>query len=250
MKRIARPTMHRTLPVAATTAAALLALAAPAVQAQPARPQLAMMDDMMGGGGMGGMGGGGMGGMGDNDNRRMGGMGGGMSPPASGAMSPPAMRPRMSQPGNADMMGSARRGGSGMQAMPSLSQLPGFPGGSHLYHVGATGFFLDHPQHVTLATDQQATLNKVRERWMLESRGFERRLDEAEQALWTLTAAESPDIAKIEQQVRAIEKLRGDQRIAFIRAVGEAARALTPEQQAVLLGNKPPAAQGTTNSTR
>lgn len=248
MNRIANFAWQRTL----LGAAALLALAAPVAHAQPARPMLAMMDDMMGGGGA--MGGNGMGGMQDNDNRRMGGMGGmggnTMSAPSPGAMSPPPMRPRMSQPGNVDMMGSARRGASGMQAMPSLSQLPGFPGGSHLYHVGATGFFLDHPQHITLATEQQAMLNKVREKWMLESRGFERRLDEAEQALWTLTAAESPDIAKIEQQVRAIERLRGDQRIAFVRAVGEAARALTPDQQAVLLGNKPPPAKGANNATR
>lgn len=219
----------------AVAASTLAALAVPAAQAQSMLTALAMMDDMDNmdnkTGGMGGMGG---------DNQGMGGMGSGsMASPPGRTMSPPPMRARMGRPGNVDMMGAA---GRGMQGMPSVSELPGFPGGSHLYHVGATGFFLDQPQHITLATEQQGALNKVREKWLLDARAFGRRLDEAEQALWTLTAAETPDIAKIEQQVRAIEKMRGDQRIAFIRAVGEAARVLTPEQQAVLLGTKPAAA--------
>ena len=38
-----------------------------------------------------------------------------------------------------------------------------------------------------------------------------------------------------------IEKLRGDQRLAFIRAVGEAAKVLTPEQIKSLVGQSPPA---------
>ena len=56
--------------------------------------------------------------------------------------------------------------------------------------------------------------------------------------MWQLTAADSPDETKIEAKTREIEKLRGDQRLAFIRAVGEAAKVLTPEQQQVLLGTQ------------
>lgn len=233
---------------------------------KPAAPQpmvVAMMDDMgrpmnnMGAGsaggnagaagnpsGMGGMGpgqGGGTGGMGMG--MGMGGMGmdmgGGMAP--GGAMQPPQMRPPMNRGRGMDMMGSMRGGAQmpGMASMPPLSNLPGFPGASHLYHVGATGFFLDHPQHIQLSGEQQAALNRIKERSTLDQRTAERRIEEAEQELWTLTAAESPEIAKIEDKVRSIERLRGDQRLAFIRSVGEAARVLTPEQRAVLLGVKP-----------
>jgi Spy/CpxP family protein refolding chaperone len=61
--------------------------------------------------------------------------------------------------------------------------------------------------------------------------------------LWELTAADQPDAAKIEAKVREVEKLRGDQRLAFIRAVGEAAQVLTDEQRKVLLGFAQPAAK-------
>lgn len=224
---------------------------------------VAMMDDMEGGAAMGGGSGGsmagsaggnggamgmGMGGMG------MGGMGGGSMTPRSGnAMQPQQMRPQMSRPGNMDMMGSMRRGAmraGGMQGMPPMSALPGFPGASHLYHVGATGFFLDHPQHITLSTEQQAAINRIKERWQLDQGSFERRIEDAEQELWTLTAADAPDIAKVDEKVRAIEKLRADERLAFIRAVGEAARGLSADQRAVLLGNKSAAAAPASKSMR
>ena len=61
-----------------------------------------------------------------------------------------------------------------------------------------------------------------------------------------LTAADAPDAAKIEAIIRTIEKLQGDQRIAFIRSVGEATKVLTPDQRAALLGTKPPAVSGRT----
>ena len=41
----------------------------------------------------------------------------------------------------------------GMGGMKMSSALPGFPGSSHLYHIGSTGFFLDHPTHITLTSD-------------------------------------------------------------------------------------------------
>jgi Spy/CpxP family protein refolding chaperone len=64
----------------------------------------------------------------------------------------------------------------------------------------------------------------------------ERKVEEAEQELWELTASDTPDAAAIEAKVREIEKLRGDQRMAFIRAVGEAAKQLTDEQRRALVG--------------
>lgn len=189
---------------------------------------LAMMDDMM------------------QMKGKKGGMGG---MPATGSMpdagAPGGMQDPMSSPPGADMMGRMRGSMQGRQAMSGMapaSQLPGFPGASHLYHVGATGFFLDHPQHIALTMQQQTALNRTREKALLDRATFDRRIEDAEQELWTLTAAEMPDAAKIEAQVRAIEKLRGDQRLAFIRAVGEAGKVLTSDQQGALLGTKPSAA--------
>ena len=157
----------------------------------------------------------------------MGAMMGGMM----GAMPPDKPMPGADAPG----------GMGGMGGMAPRSGLPGYPGASHLYHVGSTGFFLDHPQHITLSTEQQTALNRIKETAVLDRANSQRRIEDAEQELWTLTAADSPDAAKIESAIRAIEKLRGDQRMAFIRAVGEASKILTPDQRAALLGTKPPA---------
>ena len=205
------------------------AVAASFPVAAPSTFQLAMMD------GMGEMGGGGM---------PMGGSG----MPAGGSMpsaGPPTGMPApMADPSAADAMGRTRgpmQAQRGMSNMPPTSRLPGFPGASHLYHVGATGFFLDHPQHITLSTEQQTALNRIKEKALLDRANSTRRIDEAEQELWTLTAADAPDSAKIEAKVRAIEKLGGDQRLAVIRAVGEAGKVLTSDQQAALLGTKSPA---------
>ena len=115
-------------------------------------------------------------------------------------------------------------------AMPQ-SALPGFPGASHLYHIGATGFFLDHPQHIALTTEQQAGLNKAKEQALLAKSTADRAVEQAEQELWTLTAADQPDAAKIEAKIAEIGKLRGDERLAFIRAVGDASKLLTDEQR-------------------
>ena len=126
-------------------------------------------------------------------------------------------------------------------ALP-FSALPGNPGASHLYHIGATGFFLDHPQHITLSTEQRKALNQIKERAALDKSSADRKVQEAEQQLWKLTAADQPDAAKIEAKVREVEKLRGDERLGFIRAVSEAAKVLTQEQRMSLVGTAAPAA--------
>lgn len=162
-------------------------------------------------------------------------------PAAAGSQPAPKAREAMGMPSGMDMMGRAagpmeRRG---MPGMGADSSLPGFPGASHLYHVGATGFFLDHPELMNLSKDQQAALNRVREKSALEQATFDRRIDEAEQELWTLTAADTPELAKVDAAVRAVEKLRGDKRLAFIKAVGEAGTVLTSDQRKALLGGAP-----------
>jgi len=135
-----------------------------------------------------------------------------------------------------DMMGMAPGAGTSM-AMPSA--LPGFPGASHLYHVGSTGFFLDYADKIGLSVEQKTALNGIKQRVLTEQSANERKIAEAEQALWSLTAAAQPDAAAIDGKVREIEKLKSDQRLAFIRAVGEAAKVLTADQQKMVLGLVP-----------
>jgi len=131
-------------------------------------------------------------------------------------------------------------GGMGGMNGPS-STIPGQLGTSHLSHIGSTGFFLDHPEHITLTADQKMTLTRLKERTFLDRATKQRRIDQAEQELYTLTGAEPPDNDQIQAKITEIEKLRADQRIAFIHAVREAAQVLTDEQQKALLGQLPPA---------
>lgn len=125
--------------------------------------------------------------------------------------------------------------GAGAGAPRSMSSLPGVPGASHLYHIGSTGFFLDQPM-ITLSGDQQSALNKIKERALLERSNAQRRVEQAEQELWTLTGADQPDAAKVQAKAREIEQIRTNQRLAFIQAIGEATKILTAEQRTHLLG--------------
>ena len=187
---------------------------------QMPRPQMAVA------GGMPQMGMMGMGGM----------MGGGM--PATGAMPGAGAMP----PGGGMGMGCCPMMGqmAGSAGM-SMSALPGFPGASHIYHIGETGFFLDHPEHITLSPEQATKLAKIRDDAMQARSDFERKIAAAEEQLGQLTSSDQPSFSSIEAKTREIEKLRGDQRLAFIRAVGEAAKVLTDEQRKSLLGQLPPA---------
>jgi Spy/CpxP family protein refolding chaperone len=145
---------------------------------------------------------------------------------------------QMSCPECMDMMGMMSNMGN-MNSMGPSSNLPGFPGASHIYHIGADGFFVNHhPQHIQLSIEQQTKLNQTKEKALMSSASSEREVDAAEQQLFLLTASDQPDISKIEAQLRTIGKLRVQQRLDYIRAVGEAANILTADQRAILTGAK------------
>jgi hypothetical protein len=190
-----------------------------------------MMGDQgeMGGMSPGGRSTGASGGMGMMDEGEMGGMssGGDMGMCCMGEMG--RMRSGMMDPG---------RGMGGMQGMSST--MPGQPGASHLYHIGSTGFFLDHAKHIALTPEQTMTLNRLKERALLNRTTAQRRIDQVEQDLYILTGADEPDAVKIQAKVAEIEKLRADQRMNFIRAVGEATNVLTHDQHRALLGTMIP----------
>lgn len=131
---------------------------------------------------------------------------------------------------------------SQMNAAPSAgpsSELPGFAGASHIYHIGATGFFVDHSDMANFTTEQLGALNRLKEKSLLFQSGLDRKVLGAEQELWKLTASEQPVIKSVEAKVKEIELLKGQKRISFIRDVGEAARVLTPSQRSILLGTAP-----------
>lgn len=163
--------------------------------------------------------------MGEMDN-----MGAGMPESQSGGSGGMGMMDRM---GGREMMGM---GGQGAMQ----SSLPGFPGQSRLYHIGATGFFLDHPEHIALTPEQKQALTQRKERAVMEQDALTRRIEQAEQELWNLTASDQPQAGAIEKKARSIEKMRAEQRIAFIRAVGDAARVLSDHQRHQLTGLLPP----------
>ena len=171
------------------------------------------------------------------DQAKMGGMPGDAQ---SGAPGAPAAAMGMCCMGKMAGMsggGNAAQPAAGMAGMSSsTSAMPGELGASHLYHIGSVGFFLNHPQHITLTEDQKMTLNRFQDKAMLDREAAQGRIDQAEQELYNLTGAAQPGNSKIQAKVTAIEKLRADQRMNFIRAVGEATTVLSPEQRQVLLG--------------
>lgn len=145
--------------------------------------------------------------------------------------------------GMMDMMGGMM--GSMMGSMPpakddraatTSSELPGYPGASHIYHIGATGFFVDHADIVEFSTEQLESLNRIKEKSRAAQAAFEQKIEQAEEDLWQLTASDRPDIKSIEAKVKEIESIRGERRIKFIRDVGEAAGILSTEQRSILLG--------------
>lgn len=153
------------------------------------------------------------------------------------------------------MMGRGATAGAESMNMKRLSGLklasaqPGIPGVSHLYHIGATGLFLNHAEHLSLTTKQLAALNVMKQKALFSKATAQRKIDQAEQELWELTGADEPDLAQVQAKVEDIEKLEGEQRMAFIRSVGEAAKILTDEQRQILLGAMAHDAHGAHSST-
>jgi Spy/CpxP family protein refolding chaperone len=136
---------------------------------------------------------------------------------------------------------SAPSSGAPASPLPTarpLSTLPGMPGVSHLYHIGSAGFFLNQPQ-IQLTTDQQSRLRQIMERALLDRGNADRAIERSEEELWTLTG-DGTDAARVEAKIAEIERARTNQRIEFIRSVGEGIEVLTPEQRTALLGTTAP----------
>jgi hypothetical protein len=194
---------------------------------------MGMMADM---GEMGGMKQGSGMGMKD-DQGEMGGMaaGGDNKMAAPKAMGMCCMGAMGMPPGGAGMSTTAPPPGMAGMSGPSSAML-GQPGPSHLLHIGSTGFFLNHSQHITLTADQKSRLNRLKEKAMLGQASEQRKIDQAEQELYMLTGADQLDNSKVQAKIGEIEQLRAEQRMNFIQAVGEASNVLTHDQHQALMG--------------
>ena len=199
------------------------------VRAASPSVRIAMMDDKEMGS-MGGQSNNSMSGSSGMSGNSSGGMGG-MSGSSSGGMGGGCCMGSMGQ--------SPGAGATGTSGMSMQTSLPGFAGASHIYHVGATGFYLDYADKLGLSTQQRTSLNDLKQRALVDQSNQQRKIDEAEQALWLLTAADQPDATSVEAKIREVEKLKADQRLDFIRAVGEAAKVLTDDQRKMVLGMVP-----------
>lgn len=190
--------------------------------------QKSMQMGMAMGGMQKGMGMKGMGDMqmaGNSDQMNMGG--------GSGMMGMDMMKMMGMMHGKSGMMG----GGMGMANMGAMPQsaLPGFPGISHIYHIGATGFFLDHAEHLSLTSDQTKKLEEVKARSQKSQTEYQTKIEETEKAIWELTGSDQPKIEEITAKIKEVENVGAEKRIAFIKAVGEAASLLTEEQRLALV---------------
>ncbi|MDQ8195298.1 periplasmic heavy metal sensor [Coraliomargarita sp. SDUM461004] len=168
----------------------------------------------------------------DKDKMPMGMMNGGMSMDGGMSMGDMGMKKGMAMMGSMQDMGGT---------MSMDSALPGFPGISHIYHIGATGYFLNHGDHLNLSPEQQKKLGELKQASELKQATYQREITAAEQELWELTAVGDPDFLKIEAKVKAIAKKQTEKRLDFIRSVGEAAKVLTDAQRQILAGDSPAA---------
>ena len=152
----------------------------------------------------------------------------GMENPADNANS---MRGNMGNMGNTGNMGRMKN--TGMNNADG--KLPAFPGNKHLYHLGANNFFLDSTDAIGLTSSQQQQLKQISLNWQNADQQYNKKIEQSEQDLWQLTGSDVPNSQQIEQKVREIEAIKTQERIAFIRAVGEAATILTAEQRLSLI---------------
>lgn len=189
---------------------------------QMGKDKMKGMSSMGGGMGMSGMG---MSGMGKMGGDQMGGSKSGMK-----------MGMGMGGMKRMRMMGSMG-GEAAEQPVAQPSFLPGFPGASHIYHIGATSHFLDHSELIAPSSEQRRALAEMLEQSALAQSSFDRRIAQAEQDLWVLTSAGAPDAASIESKVKEVAALQVEQRLAFIQSVGAAASVLTEQQRNALVGD-------------
>src|SRR5262245_23712894 len=101
---------------------------------------------------------------------------------------------------------------------------------------------LSNQDKLHLSASQVQTLEKLRNDFRRQSIRLDADLKVAEMDLAQLLDADSADMGKVESKVREIEKLKGDLRLARLRAIEEGKKVLSTEQRVKLkelLGGSP-----------
>jgi hypothetical protein len=181
----------------------------------------------------------------------------GAGTPQGGDAAPSGPMAAVAAPSDGSPMNGMPAGMARMLGQPPMQDstggaggLPSAIGAPHIYHVGADGFFLDQATAIGLTGEQKSKLALLQKSAALAYATTQRKMEQADQDLWVLTSSEKPDATKIETKIGEFARLTGQQRMDFLRAVGDAVGILTEAQRkaSVLLGAVDPGAMQTAPS--
>lgn len=110
------------------------------------------------------------------------------------------------------------------------------PPSSHLLHLGAARFFLNHGPRLGLTPTQRGALRTIRDDATVAWSKRDEEIARTEAELWEETGAARVLLPEVDAKVGQIEHLRAVQRMEYIRAVEQAAEILDEAQRQVLLG--------------
>lgn len=96
------------------------------------------------------------------------------------------------------------------------------------------GLALQHREELGLSAEQEEILRKLVDRFAKEAGERTRDIETAERGLAGLLEHQPADMAKVDDKVRGIEKLRAELRLRRIQTIAEGRAALTPDQRAKL----------------
>lgn len=180
---------------------------------------------------------------------------GGMQGQGAGMTGMMGMMGMMGMGGGAGMgngQGMDGQGGQmgGMQNSGNQPGVPNAPNGNaaqptvanasddtRLYHVGSVDFFLDQASKLNFTDKQTTDLTEIKRTALAQTSDLQAKIVRAEQELFALTGADSPNESTIATKVKEIEKLRTDQRLGFIKSVGKANKVLNADQRKSFLAH-------------
>ena len=131
----------------------------------------------------------------------------------------------MQNSGNQAGLPSAPNGAAAQPAVASASE------DTRIYHVGSVDFFLDQASKLNLTNKQTVDLTEIKRQALAQTSALQAKIVQAEQQLFALTGADSPNDSAIATKVKEIERLRSEQRLSFIKSVGKADKVLSSDQR-------------------
>ena len=145
--------------------------------------------------------------------------------------------------GRGGQMGGMQRGVNQPGATSMPNGAPNQPAASNvleatrLYHAGSTDFFLDQGDKLNLTSKQTADITEIKRKSLVATEELQTKIAQSEKELFALTGADTPNESTIANKVKDIERLRGEQRLNFIKSVGKAGRVLNDTQRKIYLAH-------------